>query len=379
MEYRKFGQLDFEVSALGFGCMRLPTKGKDEDVDDAAAVEMLRYAIDHGVNYLDTAYPYHGGNSERVVAAALEGGYREKAVVATKMPVWEVKEAGDLDRIFAEQLARLRTDHVEFYLLHNLQAPTWANMRKLGAIEWLEKLKADGKVGHIGFSFHDKFEVLKDIIDAHDGWDFCQLQYNYVCEEVQAGTEGLEYAAAQGLGVVVMEPLFGGTLANPPEPVRRVWDAAEPKADPVATALKWLWDKPEVSVVLSGMSTLEQVKQNVRSACAAGVGKMTPREMELIDRAREQYKQLRSIPCTNCGYCLPCPNGVAIPDNFQLYNNGLVFKGNAQQLNRNLYADMPAEKQAQSCTACGECEDKCPQGIKISEWMPRVHEELTKH
>ena len=378
MQYRRFGHLDFEVSALGFGCMRLPTTGKPGKIDEPAAVEMIRWAVDHGVNYIDTAYPYHGGNSERLLGAALEDGYRDKVALATKMPIWMVEKADDFDRFFDEQCERLRTERIDFYLLHNLQAPTWPKIRDLGAIAWLEKARADGRIGPVGFSFHDRADVLKEILDYYSGWSLCQIQYNFVNEDVQAGTPGLEYAAGKGLAVVIMEPLFGGTLAAPPEPVQKIWDEAPGRPSPVDMALRWLWNKPEVSVVLSGMTTLEHVKQNVASACASGVGTMTEAELQLIARARDAYGALNPIPCTGCGYCMPCPNGVAIPDNFQLYNNAVVFKGSSRQLNRNLYNDMPAGKRAEACIQCGECEEKCPQKIAIGEWMPRVHEALAK-
>ena len=378
MHYRRFGQLDFEVSALGFGCMRLPTTGTSADVDVPAAVEMIRWAIDHGVNYIDSAYVYHGGNSERAIGKALDEGYRDKAAVATKMPIWMVEKRDDFDRFFDEQCERLATGRIDFYLLHNLQAPTWQKMRDLGALEWLEKVRADGRVGEVGFSFHDRFEVLKDILDSSRLWSLCQVQYNFVNEDVQAGTAGLEYAAGKGLAVVIMEPLFGGTLAVPPEPVRKVWDEAPGRPGPVDVALRWLWNKPEVSVVLSGMGTLQQVKENVASANASGVGTMTQDELDLVARVADAYKALDPIPCTGCGYCMPCPGGVDIPRNLQLYNNARVFKGNTKGLNRNLYNDMPAARRAEACTECGECEEKCPQDIPIRQWMPRVHKAFAR-
>ena len=375
MEYRPFGRLGFRASALGFGCMRLPTLGKPEDVDAPAAIEMIRHAIDLGVNYIDTAYPYHGGHSERVVALALEGGRREQVALATKMPTWLVNQPEDFDRLFNEQIERLRTPRIDFYLLHNLQAGSWQKMRDLGAIAWLEKTRAAGRIGEIGFSFHDTFDVFKDILDAYNGWTFCQIQYNFVNEDVQAGTAGLRYAAAKGVAVVVMEPLQGGVLAQPPESVGRLWQEAG--GDPVDVALRWLWNKPEVSVVLSGMSHLEQVRQNVRSACASGVGTMTPAELDLVARVAAAYKSLNPVPCTKCGYCLPCPHGVAIPENFELYNNALTFGGTARQLYRTLYSMMPPDRRADACRACAECEPRCPQHIKVSQWMPQLHQEMT--
>ncbi|MGB2823232.1 MAG: aldo/keto reductase, partial [Phycisphaerae bacterium] len=332
MKYRRFGSTGEEVSALGSGTMRLPVKGGEKDVDESAAIEMIRYAIDSGVNYVDTAWPYHGGNSEVVTGKALRDGYREKVRLATKLPVWEVHGIEDCDRIFEQQLGRLQDEYIDYYLLHCLSRERWAEMQRLGVLEWLEGLRADGRIGRTGFSFHDSFDAFKEIVDAYD-WPVCQIQYNYVCEDVQAGTEGLEYAAAKGLAVVIMEPLFGGTLASPPEQVGAIWRQAG--ADPVDTALQWLWSKPEVSLVLSGMSTLEQVERNVASACRSGVGSLGKEGLDLVARVQAEYRELSPIPCTKCGYCMPCPNGVDIPRNIELYNNSTVLKGSSLVLCRN--------------------------------------------
>jgi len=375
MQYRPFGRSDFHVSALGFGCMRLPTVGGDVNViDEPRAIEMLRYAIDHGVNYLDTAHPYHGGHSERVLAKALRDGYREKVRVATKLPTWAVKEAGDFDRFLDEQLERLEADRVDFYLLHNLHAPFWAAARGLGVLDWLDRIQADGRAGAVGFSFHDTAELFTEVVDAYDAWALCQIQYNYMNETVQAGTKGLEYAAAKGLAVVVMEPLLGGCLAEAPEAAQAIWDAAPRRRSPAEWALQWLWDRPEIAVVLSGMSTMQQVVENVASASRSGVGSLTDDDLARIARVREHYESLHAIPCTRCGYCMPCPEGVDIPRNMQLYNDALVFGGNHQRLNRNIYHCMAESARAAACVACRECEEKCPQHIAVSEWMPRVHE-----
>jgi predicted aldo/keto reductase-like oxidoreductase len=335
---------------------------------------MLRYAIDHGVNYLDTAYPYHGGNSERLVGKALQDGYRDKVKVATKLPCWAVKEPADFDRLLDEQLGRLGLDHIDFYLLHNLQQRFWAPVRDLGVLDWLEKIRGSDRVGAVGFSFHDSFELLTEILDAYDAWTVCQVQYNYANETVQGGTRGVELAAERGLAVVVMEPLLGGCLADPPEPIRAVWDAAPGERTPADWALQWLWNKPQVATVLSGMTTMEQVVQNVASAERSGIGALSEADLAHFAQARDQHARLHPIPCTRCGYCMPCPNGVDIPLNFQLYNDAQVFEGAQSGLNRNLYACMPEEARASACVACGECEEKCPQTIPVSEWMPRVHE-----
>ena len=377
MKYRRFGKVDFDVSALGFGCMRLPTKGAESDVDEPKAVEMIRYAIDKGVNYVDTAHVYHGGNSEGVVAKALKDGYRDKVKIADKLPVWEAKKFDDFDRLLEMELERLEVPRIDFYLLHCLNAAFWAGARDLGVLDWLEKTRADGKIGEVGFSFHDDYDLFVEIIEAWDGWSFCQIQYNYMNEAVQAGTKGLEYAAGKGLGVVVMEPLLGGCLANPPEEVRAILDSGPGDRKPADRALQWIWNKPEVSVVLSGMSAMEQVEENVRSACASGVGSLTEDELDVIRRACEEYQGLDTIGCTRCGYCMPCPSGVNIPVILQLYDDMLIFKGNQESLNRTLYSFMPEGERASACTECRECEDKCPQEVKVSEWMPKVHEVLT--
>ncbi len=298
MKYRTLGKTGAMVSALGFGAMRLPTKGQEADVDEAAAVEMIRYAVDHGVNYLDTAYVYHAGNGEKAVGKALADGYRDKVYLATKLPIWSVQARADCDRFFDEQLSRLDTDHIDFYLLHCLQKNSWPKMRDLGVLQWAEKVRAEGRIRHFGFSFHDSYEALVEILDGYD-WPFCQIQYNLVNEEVQAGTRGLKYAVSRGVGVVVMEPLFGGTLVSPPQPIREMWNHRRP-AD---VALRWLWDKPEVSLVLSGMSTLEQVEQNIESACRSDIDGLDDEEAELVARVQTEYKKLSPIPCTKCGYC----------------------------------------------------------------------------
>jgi len=315
MQYRKFGRLDWKVSALGFGCMRFPIIGEDQGkIDEPEATRMLHYAIDHGVNYLDTAYSYHEGNSERFVGRALQDGYRERVKLATKLPCWMVERAEDFDRFFNEQLDRLRTDRVDFYLLHTLNQKSWTRVRDLGVLDWAERAMADGRIGHFGSSFHDEYEVFQEIVDAYD-WTFCQIQYNYMDIEKQAGIKGLKYAASKGLAVVIMEPLFGGRLVNPPEPIQAIFDSATKIRTPADWALQWLWDQPEVSVTLSGMSAMVQVEENVASADASGPGTLTEEELALIEQVREKYRQFCPIPCTQCRYCMPCPNGVNIPRN----------------------------------------------------------------
>ncbi len=379
MEYRQFGSLDWKVSALGFGCMRFPTENGDEHIDEAEATRMLRCAIDHGVNYLDTAYPYHGGHSEPFLGRVLQDGYRDKVRLATKLPSWKIEDPDDFDRYLDEQLERLQTDHIDFYLLHALKRDWWHKLRDLGVIDWAEHAVADGRIGHLGFSFHDDYDAFTEIIDAYD-WTFCQIQYNYMDVDNQAGTRGLKYAASRGIAVVVMEPLLGGRLVDPPDSVQEIWDRApttrlgRPSRSPADWALQWLWHQPEVSVVLSGMSTMEHVRENVASAERSGVGTLTDQELALIEEVREQYEELCPIPCTRCGYCMPCPNGVDIPRNFHVYNQGVMYGDEAWA--RRAYAEIPEEKRASACVACLECEEHCPQSIPISEWMEQVHQVL---
>ena len=373
MKYRRFGKLDWQVSALGFGCMRLPTQGEDNsNIDEPEATRMLHYAIDHGVNYLDTAYPYHGGNSELFVGRVLKGGYREKVKLATKLPCWKVEVAEDFDKFLNEQLSKLQTEHIDFYLLHALNEENWRKVRDPGVLDWAEKAIADGRIGHLGFSFHDKYEVFQEIVDAYDGWTFCQIQHNYMDIEKQAGTRGLKYAASKGLAVVVMEPILGGRLVNPPGPIQHLWDTAAKKRAPADWALQWLWNQPEVSVVLSGMSTMQHVEENVASANASRVGALTEEELALVAQVSEEYRELCPIPCTKCGYCMPCPNGVNIPRNFEIYNEGVMYD-KPDHVRQAYNQWFPEPERADKCIQCRECEEKCPQDIPISEWMPRVH------
>ena len=376
MQYRKFGSLDWQGSALGFGAMRLPqTSSKPEDVNEAEAIRMIRYAIDNGVNYVDTAYTYHGGRSEVVVGKALQDGYRSKVKLATKLPSWPVKTAADFDRILEEQFKRLQTDLIDLYLLHGMNRDNWAKLRDLKVLDWAEKAMAAGRIGKLGFSFHDDFYVFKELVDAYDNWTFCQFQYNFMDTDFQAGMRGLNHAARKGLAVVVMEPLRGGSLAKqPPEKVARVWAEARQKRTPAEWALLWMWEQPKVSVALSGMSTFDQVKENIAIAGRSGPGVLTQEEMALIERAKEAFKTLNPIPCTGCGYCQPCNQDVDIPRIFQLYNNGVIYD---YFYPSRFWYNAPLGL-ADKCIECGECEDLCPQKVPIREWLKKAHAELGK-
>ena len=305
MKYRPFGKLDWQASALGFGCMRLPTLGDDSGaIDETLAVPMLHRAIDAGVNYIDTAWAYHREQSEVFVGKALSGGYREKVHLATKLPSWLITTRADMDRFLDAQLERLQTDHLDFYLLHTLNARFWQNYKDLNVFDWAERKMAEGKFRYLGFSFHDTYEVFEDILNGYDNWTFCQIQYNYMDINYQAGQKGLHAAADKGLAVIVMEPLRGGRLAkNPPPPaVAEVFARSGRDWTPANWALQWVWNQPEVSLLLSGMSTMEQVEQNLVSADNSNPGSLTREDLAVIDQARQARESLAPVPCTHCEY-----------------------------------------------------------------------------
>jgi predicted aldo/keto reductase-like oxidoreductase len=324
---------------------------------------------------VDTAYPYHRQTSEPFLGRALQDGYRERVKLATKMPCWLIKAHRDFDRYLDEQLARLQTDHIDFYLLHGLNGTRWPEMRDRKVLDWAEGAIADGRIGHLGFSFHDKYEVFQEIVDATDLWTFCQIQYNYIDVEYQAGIKGLKYAASKGLAVIAMEPIRGGRLANNiPPAVQNIWNHAPTKRTPAEFALQWVWNQPEISLLLSGMSAMEHVEENLASAERSGPGTLTPEELALYDRVREAYQALCPIPCTDCKYCLPCPNGVNIPRVFEIYNDLMMYGDeNRAQMVYNWLAE---DQRANLCIECGECLDKCPQMIEIPDWLAKAHEAL---
>jgi predicted aldo/keto reductase-like oxidoreductase len=382
MLYRDFGKTGEKVSVLGFGCMRLPLLDPNDisKVDEPEAIKMIRHAIDNGVNYMDTAYPYHGtgfdkpGESEAVLAKALRDGYREKVKIATKLPSWLVQTHEDMERLLDEQLARLETDQIEFYLIHALNKNFWPVMQKNEFGKFLDKAKADGKIKYAGFSFHDELPLFKEILEAYD-WDFTQIQYNFLDEDYQAGTEGLKCAAAKGIGIVIMEPLRGGNLAgDPPEAIANIWNKAATKRSAVEWALRWLFDKPEVSVVLSGMSTMEHVVDNLKIANQGEANSLTQEELKLVEEVRYIYHSRVKVNCTNCKYCMPCPVGVNIPKNFTSYNTYYLFDTvNAQHYATTLYGmTLTEQEKAKNCVACGKCESHCPQNIKIIEELKKV-------
>ena len=376
-----FGKTGLKVSALGFGCMRFPVIDNDNSmIDEEQAMKMVHYAIDKGINYFDTAYPYHGydfstgGASEPFLAKALKNGYRDKVYIATKLPSWLVESREDMDRFLDEQLERLDTSHIDFYLLHALDAGNWKKLLQSGVLDFLDRALKEGKIRYAGFSYHDETELFKEIVDAYD-WTFCQIQYNYMDEEYQAGKEGLLYAAEKGLAVVAMEPLRGGTLVNGlPPAAREVMKQAAPERTEVGWALQWLWRHPEVTMVLSGMSHLDHVKENLQLASDLTQMQWTEKDEHALQKAVGIIRGKKMVDCTACNYCMPCPEGVNIPRNFALYNDYHMLQDPAAKLRyQRLLSDTA---KASNCIQCGLCEPQCPQSIPIRAELEHVDEEL---
>ena len=379
MLYRKIPKNGDELSILGFGCMRLPVK--EGKIDEERAAQQVHYAIDHGVNYIDTAWPYHMGESEPFLGRALAGGYREKVKLATKLPSWTVKSREDMDRILNAQLEKLRTDHIDYYLVHGLVGTLWDKMEKLDVLEFLDRAREDGRIVNAVFSFHGSVDDFKRIVDAYP-WIFCQIQYNFLDEKNQAGTEGLEYAASKDLGIIVMEPLRGGKLTNPiPPAVQNIWNEASVKRTPAEWALRWIWNHPEVTVVLSGMNEESHIDENLRIADEAYPNSLTEAEIQLVKKVEQKYRELMKTGCTGCRYCAPCPSGVDIAGCFEIYDN-FYLSGNEKEA-KLMYAaksggiirgDVPGY--ASQCVQCGQCVEKCPQHLDIPTFLKAVAEEF---
>jgi len=374
MEYRFFPKMPgLKISTIGFGCMRLPVLDHDlARIDEELATRLLHEAMDAGVNYVDTAWPYHGGQSEPFVGRALKGGRREKVQLATKLPVWLVEAEGDWERFIDDQLKKLDTGRIDFYLMHSIDGERWQTICSLKGMQAMERAKADGRIGHIGFSFHGSPDDFKKIIDGFD-WEFCQVQFNFLDERFQAGLEGMKYATGRNIGVIVMEPIRGGALAKVPPAVQSIWDRSGRGWLPAEWALRWVLHHPEPVTVLTGMNAESQVRENVRIASAPEA--LSARDLEFVEEVKAFFKAKIRVPCTTCGYCLPCPNGVSIPNVLSLYNDAAMFESKAgpAYVYRNFFGDAGADL----CIECGECEPKCPQNIEITAKLKEAHKVMS--
>jgi len=365
MNYRINKKNNDKLSALGFGCMRFPKDEKETE-------KQIIYAIENGVNYFDTAYIYP--NSEMVLGKILSKGYRDRVKIATKMPPYLIKKHTDFDRIFNAQLERLQTDHIDYYLMHMLaDVQTWNRLLSLGFLDWVEEKKKNKQILNLGFSYHGGKEIFIELVDIFD-WDFCMLQYNYLDENKQAGKTGLEYAYGKGLPIIVMEPLRGGKLvANLPSEVYSLFDSARIKRSPAEWALRWVWNHPEVMVVLSGMNSMEMINENIRIASDAESGDLSQTDLEIFDKVQRILEEKTKVPCTGCNYCMPCPSGVDIPTCFACYND-IEIEGKISALKKYIMlTSLKTQKMnASLCTKCKKCENHCPQKIMISEEMTKV-------
>lgn len=376
MLYRTMPANGDKLSILGFGCMRLPMK--DGAIDEERAIAQLRYAIDNGVNYLDTAWPYHGGASEPLVGRALKDGYREKVKLATKLPSWLIEKPSDMDRFLDAQLEKLGTDHIDYYLVHSLNSNLWENVEKNGVKDFLDRAQADGRIINPGFSYHGLAQDFTRIVDAYP-WVFCQIQFNYLDRDYQAGEAGLKYAHEKGLGIIIMEPLRGGYLGmpDPAKEIADIWNSAKVKRSPVEWALRWIWNYPEPTVIISGMNEEEHIKENIAAASDAEAGVFTKEELQVVDRVADKFTELLKVNCTGCGYCMPCPADVRIPYCFDAYNKMFLDDPARARFTYAAALNIMASGKtgyASQCVSCGECVDKCPQNIQIPEVLKEVAE-----
>ncbi|WP_407313081.1 aldo/keto reductase [Desulfosporosinus sp. SB140] len=367
MNYIQYGKTGLKVSKFGLGCMRFPK-------DEKEAIEMVRYAIDNGVNYLDTAFVYQ--DSEIITGKAMRNGYRNKIYLATKSPIWNITKHEDFEKYLDQELMRLETDHIDVYLLHNMNPGNWEAVKKYDGFTFLDKMIEKGKIGHKGFSIHNSLTAFKEVVDSFD-WEMAQIQLNILGETMQAGVEGLRYAANKGLAVVIMEPLMGGYLLNNvPAEVDELIRSHPEKRSLVEWCFRWLYNMPETSVILSGTSSLAQLRENLRIFDHATPNVMSGEDQEFIHKIRDAFEAKKSIGCTGCWYCMPCPHGVAIPEVFKLYNSYQLMNDPHDRL---MYQSriVPFGSGADQCLSCGICAQHCPQGLKIPELLKTVHEELS--
>ncbi len=374
MRTREMPKTNDQLSILGFGCMRLP--GRPANPDEQQAIKQIRHAIDSGINYVDTAWPYHGGKSEVILGKALKNGYREKVNVADKLPQWLCKSRCDMDYYLDEQLKRLDIEHIDYYLIHAINGDSWKKARENGVFDFIRDARAAGKITRIGFSFHGPHDDFKAILDDYD-WDFCQIQFNILDENYQAGLEGLNYARSKNIGVIVMEPLRGGALAGKqPAAVKKIYQAADAGRSHIDWALRWVWNHEGVITVLSGMNSIQQIDENIATASTAGVNSMTQAELDTVRKAADTFRGLMKVPCTACQYCMPCPAGVDIPTCFSFYNSRHLFKKGFRT--RCMYLMQLSGKPAlaSQCINCGQCVRHCPQHIAIPAELKKVKKEF---
>ena len=382
MLYREMGKTGEKISILGFGCMRLPIMGSYDRIDVEKATWLLDHALDEGINYLDTAYPYHSTETSKAGASEVflgdyftENDRRDEVYLTTKSPTWLLEDEKDMDRFLDEQLQRLKTDYIDFYLLHSLKEKQWYHLEDLGVFEFLDSAISDGRIKYTGFSTHDETDFVKEVVDSYQ-WDMCQIQYNYLDENIQAGSDGLKYAAGKGLGVSIMEPLKGGVLADyVPQEVQKIWDGAPVGRTPVEWALRYLWNIPEISMVLSGMNTMEQLQENLKIAEEGLPQSLTPEEMEIMDDVKQVYHGKISVECSRCGYCMPCPSGINIPRCFSYLNQAEMLEDYSEVKNQ-YYFMLKDFERAGNCLECGLCEELCSQHLPIREQLRNVEKKM---
>lgn len=371
MQYRKFRTVDKEISLLGLGVMRL-AQNESGEVDEQGSIKLIRYAIDRGINYIDTGYTYHGGKSEVIIGKALKDGYREKVLIADKLPIWLAKSEEDVSRLFEEQINRLDVDCIDMYLVHNIISANWEKTEKYDVLQYLEKQKKAGRIGHIGFSFHGDLKLFKEVIDAYP-WEFCQIQLNYLDKNEQATLEGLEYARERSIDVIVMEPLKGGRISDKvPPSVQEIWDRAKASGTcskertPAEWAFRWVASQPGVSLILSGMNSYEQINENIKLFSKCDISEMSDGEMKILDQVAAEYNSKIQYQCTGCGYCKPCPQKIDIPSIIDYLNNWIAFEQNPST---KIEYSTWLTAHGSDCIHCRECEGKCPQSLPISDIM----------
>lgn len=381
MQYREIPKTGEKLSALGYGCMRFPTKMGKIDVE--LAKQQVLLAIDNGVNYLDTAWFYHMGDSESFLGKhILKDGYREKVNIATKLPCFLINKTSQFEEIFEKQRKKLNVDVIDYYLLHTLDKKTFDKMLKLGIIDFMNDLKASGKIRNMGFSFHSSYDEFEHIIDSYD-WDFCQVQYNILDKNYQAGIRGIDNAHKRGMGVFIMEPLRGGSLVGMiPKEVEALYKSSEIKRSPADWLLRWIYNHEQVTMVLSGMGEICQVEENIKTAKTSLANTLTDAENNMLLQVSQTYDRLMLVKCTGCEYCLPCPANIDIPNAFKALNNKNMFNSRLQNI---LYVKSvginysgTAPTWASGCINCGKCEKACPQHIKIRDNLKIVTQQLEK-